>query len=53
MYRHAPDKLEGVSAGGITSPGKNSPSRVSLPPSLFLFLLPLVGNVGVEESLGI
>lgn len=26
VYRHAPDKLEGVSAGGITSPGKNSPS---------------------------
>ena len=47
MYRHAPDKLEGVSAGGITSPGKNSPSRVSL--SLSLFLLPSVGNVGVEE----
>lgn len=51
VYRHAPDKLEGVSAGGITSPGKNSPSRVSLSPSLFL--LPSVGNVRVEESLGI
>lgn len=48
MYRHAPDKLEGVSAGGITSPGKNSPSL-----SLSLSVALSWKRGGGKESLGI
>jgi len=53
LYRHAADKLVGVSAGGITLSGKKHPvSSLSSPPSLSLYLpsLQRAENRGAEAQ---